>query len=148
DDVPDRNPAAQCEKREDERLDHRQSLSRLQYAMTIPPIDPYTRERRQQEGGNLPGKAHQTESKWRFGQTENQPTGRNLRHPPADERQALPAEKQTVVAVPESAQRKFQSRVVDSGIIHPPKVTCSCEFTLKLSTLARRPSRPDGPKLS
>ena len=70
------------------------------------PVHPDAGKRRQQEGRNLPREADHAEQQRRTGQPVHQPAGGDARHPGADQRHALPAEKQAVVAVAQRAQRE------------------------------------------
>jgi len=82
-------------------LHGRQCLSPKQYVPAVQPVDPYARKGSQQESGNLSHKANPPQQKGRSRKPVNQPKGGHAGHPGTDNRNALAAEKQPEVAVPQ-----------------------------------------------
>ena len=107
DDVDDGNAMAQRQRRQAEGLNHRQRLRDHQHAMAIPAIDPDTRERPQQQHGDLAGEAHQTEQECRTCEPIDEPCRRNPRHPCADQRGRLAGEEQRVIAMAQRPDGEF-----------------------------------------
>ena len=105
-DVRDGDGPAQGQHRQRERLEHRKHLRDHEGGVPVPPIDPYSSKRRQKERWDLSGKAHHSQQKRRVGEAVHQPSGSDAGHPSADQREALAAEKQTVVAVPQGADHQ------------------------------------------
>jgi len=56
-------------------------------------INPHACKRREEKCRNLPGKADRAQQQRRAGQAIDQPTGGDPRHPGADQRDRLAAEK-------------------------------------------------------
>ncbi len=110
DDLSHGNSSAQRQCGQPEGLDHRQNLSDDQGAMTVQTIDPDARERPDEQERNLQREAGNTEQERRMREPVDQPGGGDARHPGTDQRDALSAEEEAVVAVAQSAHRKLPRR--------------------------------------
>ena len=71
----------------------------------VEPVDPNPGERRKEKRRNLAREAHRAQQQRRIRQPVHQPRRGDARHPRADERDRLPAEKQPEVAMPQRAPR-------------------------------------------
>ena len=87
-----------CEGSKCERLHHGEGLRPDQNLAAVETVDPDTRKRRKNEGGNLSGEADCTQQQSRAGEAVDKPARRDARHPGADERDGLATEKETEVA--------------------------------------------------
>ena len=92
--MPDLNDSGQCQCRQGKRLDHREDLRDDEQTMARPTINHYTGKRTQQESRKLPGESHRPQQQGRLRQAVNQPRGGDLRHPGAQQRNDLAAEKE------------------------------------------------------
>jgi len=99
--------AAERQRRERQRLQHRQHLRRDQYAMPV--SGPPTRRRSQEERTRATSPTKPTNpTGTRIRQAIHQPTGRQTRHPRAGERNALADNKQPEIAGTQRAKRRAQ----------------------------------------
>src|SRR4051812_45199073 len=78
-------------------------------------IDDHSRERSQDQRGNLTTEAHEPEEKCRSSQTIHEPARRDARDPRADERQALPAEEEAVISMSKCAKRPWHSALLPTS---------------------------------
>lgn len=98
------------QRRQPKRLNQGQGLGNDEYAMPIQAVDPDTGEGREDKGRHLSGKTDEAEQHRRTGEPVDQPTGGYTGHPGADQRNALAAEEELVVAMAERAQRMCHPR--------------------------------------
>jgi hypothetical protein len=73
--------------------------------LAVQPIDPHTGKRSQKKRRYLPRESDKAQKQRRSGQPVNEPTGRDPRHPIADQRNGLTAKKETKISMPQSAPR-------------------------------------------
>jgi len=102
--MPDGYRARENKSCQDEGLDHRQDLCGHQQAMTVPAIDQHPGKRGKYKRWNPAGEADDPQEETGLGQTENEPADGDLLHPGADQRDALAAEKETVIPVGEGPE--------------------------------------------
>ncbi len=106
DDRLHRNPPADRQHRQDERLHHRARLRDDEQPMAVPPIDVEAGHRPEHERGKAPGEPDDAEQHGRPRQPVDEPARRRRRDPGADERQDLPGEEQPIVAIPQRPQHE------------------------------------------
>src|SRR5207248_3009961 len=97
----------QRENGERERLECGERLRPNKNAMSVPPVDEHAREWRQNERRDLSPESHNPKKKRRVGKTVDEPARRDPRDPRTNQRNALAAEEETIVAV---RQRAGQAR--------------------------------------
>src|SRR5438270_7568316 len=86
--------------------------------MTVPPIDQYARERREDEHGNLSGECDDAEEQLRSGEAVHEPARGDARDPRSDQRDRLPAEEEAIVAMTKSAGDAVQS-ISSTQVVFP-----------------------------
>ena len=74
-------------------------LRHHQHPMAVEAVNPDAGNRTQQKDGNLTGKTYQAKQESGVRQAIHQPTGGYAGHPRADQRDALPAEEQAIIAM-------------------------------------------------
>ena len=90
------------------RLDHREKLRDEECSMPIPAICSNACEWREQQHRDLVREANQSQEKRRGGQSIEQPRHRHLLHPGPDQRDPLPQQKQSIIAMHQCATQRFQ----------------------------------------
>ena len=102
----------QGERRQNERQQHRRNLRANHHMLAVDAIGDNAADRRDQEDGNLAGKAHCPQLQSRSRQPVDQPRLGDGLHPGADQRDQLSAEKELEVAMaqgaPAACQRSFR----------------------------------------
>jgi hypothetical protein len=105
--VPHLDRAGVSQTGEQQALHHGHALGGKQQFSAVEAVGPDAAEGSEHQDGDLPGKARDPEQPGRAGEPVDQPAHGDQLYPGADHRQRLPAEKQPVVTVAESAQRVF-----------------------------------------
>ena len=82
----------------------REHLRHDEDAVPIPPVHEHARERREEKRRNLPAEPDDAEEQFRAGQAIDQPARGDARDPGPDEREALAAEEEAVIAVPKRSR--------------------------------------------
>ena len=92
-----------------ERLDHGEGLRPHQDLPPVEAVDPYSGKGSNQKRGNLAAEAHRPQQQRRMRKPVDQPRRGDARHPRADQRNALAAEKEAEVAMPQRSPRMRRS---------------------------------------
>ncbi len=116
DDLPYSDDSAQRERRQSQRLRHREDLRNDKRAVAVPAVRPDSGGRRQEKRGDLPSESYDSQQSGGVGEAVDQPAHGDARHPCPKKRDALPAEEQTVVSRPQSARG-------GQPVVHPSIVT-------------------------
>ena len=99
DNFVDVDDATESQHGQREGLQHRKYLSDHKSAMAIPAVHPDSGEGSEKESGNLAGETDDAQQQRGMREPIDEPSGGDAHHPGADQRNALSAEKQPVIAM-------------------------------------------------